>query len=147
MKHIRIILCALAILPWLATPSIAEERDRRHERTARHDPGWHGEIGRFREHDLDLWRGGRWAHSRHDGRLGWWWVVAGIWYFYPSPVYPYPDPYQPPVIAPPVTPPQYWYYCADPAGYYPYVAECHTNWQQVPASPPPASGSYPASPR
>ena len=27
-----------------------------------------------------------------------------------------------------------WYYCADPAGYYPYVTQCNTDWQSVPAS-------------
>jgi hypothetical protein len=27
-----------------------------------------------------------------------------------------------------------WYYCSDPAGYYPYVAQCSTDWQTVPAS-------------
>ncbi len=29
---------------------------------------------------------------------------------------------------------QYWYYCSDPAGYYPYVTQCNTGWQPVPAS-------------
>jgi hypothetical protein len=29
---------------------------------------------------------------------------------------------------------QTWYYCSDPAGYYPYVAQCNTGWQAVPAS-------------
>jgi hypothetical protein len=29
---------------------------------------------------------------------------------------------------------QTWYYCSDPAGYYPYVAQCKTRWQSVPAS-------------
>ncbi len=27
--------------------------------------------------------------------------------------------------------PQTWYYCADPAGYYPYVTQCYTGWQAV----------------
>jgi hypothetical protein len=31
-------------------------------------------------------------------------------------------------------PSQSWYYCSDPAGYYPYVAQCNTGWQAVPAS-------------
>src|SRR5215472_1659686 len=26
-----------------------------------------------------------------------------------------------------------WYYCSDPAGYYPYVTQCNTGWQTVPA--------------
>src|SRR6266404_3302121 len=29
---------------------------------------------------------------------------------------------------------QNWYYCSDPAGYYPYVTQCNTGWQAVPAS-------------
>jgi hypothetical protein len=29
---------------------------------------------------------------------------------------------------------QTWYYCSDPAGYYPYVTQCNTGWQTVPAS-------------
>jgi hypothetical protein len=28
---------------------------------------------------------------------------------------------------------QYWYYCQNPAGYYPYVAQCTIPWQTVPA--------------
>ena len=29
---------------------------------------------------------------------------------------------------------QNWYYCSDPAGYYPYVSQCNTGWQAVPAN-------------
>jgi hypothetical protein len=29
---------------------------------------------------------------------------------------------------------QVWYYCSNPAGYYPYVTQCNTGWQTVPAS-------------
>jgi hypothetical protein len=29
---------------------------------------------------------------------------------------------------------QTWYYCSDPAGYYPYVTQCNTGWQAVLAS-------------
>jgi hypothetical protein len=29
---------------------------------------------------------------------------------------------------------QIWYYCSDPAGYYPYVTQCNAGWQTVPAS-------------
>jgi hypothetical protein len=29
---------------------------------------------------------------------------------------------------------QTWYYCSDPAGYYPYVAQCNTGWQAVPTN-------------
>jgi hypothetical protein len=41
--------------------------------------------------------------------------------FVPAPVYvnPYPAP-------------QYYWYCANPPGYYPAVAQCFTAWQAVP---------------
>jgi hypothetical protein len=29
---------------------------------------------------------------------------------------------------------QTWYYCSDPGGYYPYVTQCNTGWQAVPAN-------------
>jgi hypothetical protein len=120
------------------------DRDRREER---HE--WHGNIREFHQHDLDFWRGGRWFRGPHDGRHGWWWIVGGLWYFYPSPVYPYPDPYQPPVVvvAPePPAPPHYVYYCNNPAGYYPYVPRCLIPWQRVlsaPTPPPPLEGMPP----
>ncbi len=107
---------------------------------------WHRDrdIHHFHEHDFDRWRAGRWVHGPHGGRVGWWWVVGGAWYFYPAPVYPYPDPYVPPavVVAPapppaaaaPVPPAQY-YFCDRPRGYYPYVAACHVPWRVVLAAP------------
>ena len=106
-------------------------------------PHWRGDITRFHEHDWGVWRGGHWAHQRHDGRLGWWWVAGDTWYFYPSPVYPYPSPWEPPptllvappsaVLPPPPTP--YWYLCEASNAYYPYVATCPGGWKQVPAVP------------
>jgi hypothetical protein len=115
---------------------------------------WEGrDIHRFGEHDLRVWRGGSWRHGWHGGRLGWWWIAGGIWYFYPAPVYPYPDPYVPPVVAvspQPVAPqtvvpapaqPQQtaklWYYCDSAKGYYPYVPSCSEGWRAVPAEPTP----------
>ena len=29
-----------------------------------------------------------------------------------------------------------WYYCQNPAGYYPYVKTCPNGWQRVPSTPP-----------
>ena len=118
-----------------AARSWADDRGRRED-------GRHGDIHRFHEEDLRQWHGGHWVHDRHAGRLGWWWVVGGVWYFYPTPVYPYPDPYVPPtVVAPPAPPPpaptQYWYYCARARAYYPYVTSCPEGWMQV--VPPPTT--------
>ena len=100
------------------------------------DEYWRGDIHRFRDHDFDRWRGGHWWRGWHDGRQGWWWLTMGGWYYYPAPVYPYPDPYRPPVVAVPAPAGQpVWYYCASPPGYYPYVPQCATAWQMVPARP------------
>lgn len=113
-----------------------------------HDRHWRGDIHRFHEHDFNRWRGGRWHHGVHGGHMGWWWVVGRSWYLYSAPVHPYPDPFRPPVVyveqpqapvsapAPTPAPPQNWYYCRNPAGYYPYVAQCRGQWEQVPATPP-----------
>jgi len=35
-------------------------------------------------HGRLAWEGGRWRHEAHNGRLGWWWDVGGVWYFYPQ---------------------------------------------------------------
>ncbi|MCB1949373.1 hypothetical protein [Nitrosomonas sp.] len=74
-------------------------------------------------------------------------------FFYP-PIYGYPPvvvPMTPPVImqsTPPVyiqqqeqpVPGQsqtnYWYYCQDPDGYYPYVKQCPSGWLRVNPYPP-----------
>lgn len=96
--------------------------------------------------DIGPWYHGHWRHGPRYGRLGWWWVVGGAWYFYPSPIYPYPNPYIPPIagvpqLAAPAGPPpqQYWYYCQSNGTYYPYVSSCAEGWQKVPAAPPPPS--------
>jgi hypothetical protein len=96
--------------------------------------GWHGG---------GAWNGGSWHQGWYGSRYGWWWVVPGFgWYGYDAPVYPYPDPdaYTQVMSAIP-----YWYYCQDPAGYYPYVTQCSGPWQPVPAQPSPAP-AYPLAP-
>lgn len=129
----------------IAVPGHAQDRhdEGRHDRHGpefRHDEGrgygehWRdGDIRRFHERDFDLWRGGRWYHGPYEGRLGWWWIVGGIWYFYPEPVYPYPDPYLPPAVAAPPAPGAVYYYCPSPPGYYPYLPSCPSGWRMVPA--------------
>ena len=128
MKQLRLAFFSMAACLALATPAFAD---------------WHGhDIHHFHEHDIRVWHGGHWHHVWHGGRIGWWWVVGPHWYFYPGPIYPYPDPYVPPVVVEQPPPPapvlphaQSWYHCDDPEGYYPYVSECRGPWHEVPATP------------
>lgn len=93
---------------------------------------YRGDIHRFVDRDAHVWRGGRWQHDRHRGRFGWWWVVGGLWYFYPQPVYPYPDPFSPgDVDDGPGAASGYWYYCRSAGQYYPYVTDCPEGWVPV----------------
>jgi len=59
----------------------------------------------------------------------------------PPPVYVYPPTYYPPTVivrpapvARGLPPPQFWYWCDDPRGYYPSVGSCSRAWREVPAS-------------
>jgi hypothetical protein len=70
--------------------------------------------------------GGQWQHGRRDGRNGSWsgsdtylWSGDGL----------YDDSYG----SGQSDAAQYWYYCSNPAGYYPYVSQCNLPWQTVPA--------------
>lgn len=67
----------------------------------------------------------------------WWWEPPYPYYAAPPVVVPE----APPVYIqqePPAQEPYYWYYCPNPAGYYPNVKECPSGWLTVvpPASPP-----------
>jgi hypothetical protein len=116
------------------------------------------DVHRFNRDELVLWRGGRWNNTCYAGRCGWWWFAAGQWYFYDRPIYPYPlavaevvyaEPmvavpmmpppqvtYVPAPVPPPMpvqAPPKFLYYCDNPAGYFPAVQTCSTQFRQVAA--------------
>ncbi len=112
-----------------------------------HGPGFHGhDFAHFTPAERAAWTGGAWNHGWHNGRFGWWWGVGGIWFYYPAPIYPYPDYvadfyYDPGMGVPPVapaagSPPGYWYYCRPSAAYYPYVQNCAVPWTPVVPTPP-----------
>ncbi|PTB17228.1 hypothetical protein C9I57_29580 [Trinickia symbiotica] len=81
------------------------------------------------------------------------WYGPGPYYYAPPPYY-YPPPvvYGPPVVvqqepdvyversqnesAAPGSSSGTWWYCAAAKKYYPYVKECPSGWQEVPATPP-----------
>ena len=140
------LMAACAVLALSMTPSLAsaEEHFTHH---VFHDR----DVGHFRGHDLEVWRGGHWFHEWHNGHFGWWWFAGGVWYFYDAPVYPYPTVVSEVTVVEPMTappPPQgaaapMYYYCDNPAGYYPYVATCPTPFRPVPAAPPaPPPGAH-----
>lgn len=95
--------------------------------------------------------GPAWAdRGRHAGGRVHYGIVIGAPLalpYYPAPYY-YPGPYYyPPIMAAPSSPPvyieqdplpaqQYWYFCSNPQGYYPYVKQCPPGWQQVTPQPP-----------
>ncbi len=101
--------------------------------------------------------GSSWAGGRFYGGVGvyvgpgpYW---GGPYYgrpFFPGPYW-YPGPYYPPtqvIVVPPPEPmvyiekdyapaepakdtKNYWYFCRESNGYYPYVSECPRGWQRV----------------
>jgi hypothetical protein len=98
------------------------------------------------------WRHGGWGPVRHYGGIGF--GVYGLGYspgFYGG-YYPYGGYYSYPsttIIAPQTSPVYiqqtqpavrqypagYWYYCDNPAGYYPTVSKCPNGWHQVEPRP------------
>jgi hypothetical protein len=86
------------------------------------------------------WRNGHWFHGWRHGRLGWWWWCDGGWYWYATQEGDYPTTATETVVydAPPgIEANGNWWYCTDPAGYWPYVKQCNAPWQQVPPTPQP----------
>lgn len=154
-------LCAAVLFALPIAPVSAEEHGRAQGEPRGHYQFRERDVHRFAPHEARIWRGGVWRHEWRNGRLGWWWFTGGVWYFYERPVYPFPlvvseiafaDPMvvtspppaiiapgapmivqQPPPASP--APVQMWYYCDNPAGYYPYVATCQTPFRPVPATP------------
>ena len=102
------------------------------------------------------WHDGYWHHGWYGGRMGWWWVAGGNWYWYNAPVYPYPGAVSEVYVSPPATvapppaapAPQMWYYCDNPAGYYPYVQTCSQPFRPVaPSAPPPGYAAPQSAPQ
>lgn len=100
----------------------------------------HEGFDRHRDFDRHQRFHRHWGGRDYDGFRG----NFGLYFgspFYTDPFYwnDYPR-YQPPVYYAPPQPrvyiqksqsAQYWYWCGNPAGYYPYVKSCPTPWQRV----------------
>ena len=112
---------------------------------------FHGRsFGTLRPEERTHWASGEWRHVLHNGVFGWWWFLDDDWFYYPDAIYPYPTYVAPLLTAQetPVPPPSqpFWYYCANPGGYYPYVPACPMGWQMVPAVPADAPEGAPPPP-
>ena len=106
------LLCATA----LSQPNLA------------HAGGFHGGGGGFHGGGGGFHGGGFRGGGFHDGRFhGKRFFFGGAFGFPWLGYYPYYN-YSQPYAS------QIWYYCSDPAGYYPYVTQCYSGWQAVPAS-------------
>jgi len=138
------LLAASALL--IAAPSFAQTPPHGGPGHAPHFAFAHHDFAHFSVDEHARWVGGRWNHGWHNGRYGWWWFAGGAWYFYTSPIYPYPgyvSDYYVDADDEGVPPGQYWYYCQSPPGYYPYIRRCMVPWQPVPAAAPPSYGPGP----
>jgi hypothetical protein len=77
---------------------------------------------------------GPWRHYDRGSRFYWGGsIVVGPWFpygYYPPP--PVIIQQQPPVyVQPGQQEENYWYYCRDPEGFYPYVGNCADGWLKV----------------
>lgn len=125
-KGILAAFVAAAALLSAPQPGYAGDRGHGHHRHGGHH--WHGHP-RVRA-DIVI-----------GGLFGPWWPRPHYYGYRPQPYV-----YGPPVIVqePPVYIQQepeasdYWYYCTDPQGYYPYISQCRSSWLQVvpPQGPP-----------
>ena len=97
-----------------------------------HGGSFHGGFAGFQGFHGDRFHEGRFDHDRFrdhrfffGGAFGYpWWGYYPDYGYSDYGYYDYSQPYSS----------QTWYYCSDPAGYYPYVTQCNTGWQAVPAS-------------
>jgi hypothetical protein len=141
MRKLLIAACALAALPSMSLPgaALAEPAGVAGPHFAA------GPVGHLAGGDLAAWRGGYWWHGWRGGQLGWWWFVNGYGYWYGAPVFPYPayvGDLSVPGAAYPASSGRVWWFCDNPAGYYPYVRTCPAPWRPVkpttdPVYPPP----------
>jgi len=155
--RVRLVVPLVSVLVALAPFAQAEEPRREMSPREGH-VDFHGrDFRHFNEHELAIWRGGRWHHDWHTGRYGWWWEVAGVWYFYAAPIYPYPTSVPTVVVQPvPAPPAPVQREVVYPHGKYVLYGDGVTQpWQWVwmpaasappPAPPPPPAGAPPPAP-
>ncbi len=87
----------------------------------------------------------------YGGYPGYSWYPAYPYAYYPAPYYAAPYYAAPPVVIqqqpqvysqPQQQQSDYWYYCQNPQGYYPYVKSCPGGWMRVVPEPAPPQYRY-----
>jgi hypothetical protein len=98
--------------------------------------GFHGSFAGMHGAGFGGFHGGGFHGDRfHDGRFGRDRFRDNRFFFGGAFAYPYGWDYSPDYSYYDYSQPsQAWYYCSDPAGYYPYVTQCNTGWQAVPTN-------------
>ncbi len=154
MKKTVFIIVAVLIMLFVNTfPGFAAQSGNYRGSGNYHGSGSYHGSGNY--HGGGYYHGPRFSYS---GSIwigpGWgpWWGPGWGYPYYPYPYYSYPSyPYNPapPVInqqqspvyvepAPQQEEQNYWYYCPNPQGYYPYIQQCPKGWLKVIPSPVPA---------
>ncbi len=126
-------LFAVSLVAWASPSEAWSGRGRPGYGHRLHHSGHHFKSRHFHGYYRSVWRG-----------PGFYWrgsVVLGPWYpYYYRPWYPYYYYARPPLIVqdqprvyvqPEQQPADYWYYCQNPQGYYPYVKKCPDGWMKV----------------
>jgi hypothetical protein len=139
-------MAVVAIALFLAAP-LSSDAGRAHGYGGKGvKSGYHGRAGYYGGwRGYRAYRGGHRAYwgPRTSWNLGFYWggplVVGPPWYPYgyysPPPVIVQK---QPPVyVEPEQRSDNYWYYCQNPQGYYPYVKSCPGGWMKVVPQPTP----------
>jgi hypothetical protein len=126
-------LLAVSLVAWASASEAWSGHGRLSHGHRLHRNGHHFKSQHFHGHYRSVWRGPGlyWRGS----------VVLGPWYpHYYGPWHPYYYYAPPPLIGqgqpriyvqPEQQPADYWYYCQDPQGYYPYVKKCPDGWMKV----------------
>lgn len=131
LKSIKLLTLAIALLGAMATSTAWAQRVH------------HGGHGHHH------WRGGASVGLYFGAPLAWPYLYSP---YYPYSYYPYYSPYYGPyyrsdILVQGAQSPEfveqgqasaqnYWYFCSNPKGYYPYVKDCPPGWVQVTPQPP-----------
>ena len=139
-KILTAALLAVLLLAWASQSEASRGHGRYGYGYRLYQGGHHFKSRHFYGHYRSVWWGPRWYWRGSVVLRPWYPYYYGPRYpYYYGPWYPYyyaPPPFiaqdQPGIyVQPEQQPADYWYYCKDPQGYYPYVKKCPDGWMKV----------------